>query len=121
MLIIENGYGFDDKVWSSTFGKDYQIVPRGTNNSGKSLLERRIETLKKYDTPKYLGHVGSLLAYRYSNIKKITQETVLVKKFVSRKGTEDEEITYNKQFNVNVIYFYSNENLMVLGDKLYSI
>ena len=35
MLVIENGYGFDDKVWSNTFGRDFQIVPKGVNKSGK--------------------------------------------------------------------------------------
>lgn len=121
MLVIEDGYGYNDKVWSNKFGKDFQIVPRGVNYLGKSHLESCIETLKKYNEPKYLGNVGSLLAYRYNNIKEIKQQKVLVKKFISRKGTDKVEVFYNKEFDVNVIYFYDKDNLMVLGDKLYGL
>lgn len=117
MIEIREGFGVDDRVWVFTFGKPYQIVPIGDNKFGESHLDRRLKKLKEYDTPKYLGNVGSLLPHRHSNIKEIKKEIILVKKFISRKGTEDEEIYYNKKFEVYVIYFNNNENLMVLNSN----
>ncbi|MCL1700769.1 hypothetical protein [Lysinibacillus sp. Bpr_S20] len=115
MIEIKEGFGVDDKVWSITFGKPYQIVPIGVNKLGESHLDRRLEKLKEYDKPKYLGNVGSLMSHRYSNIKEIKKEIILVKKFISKKGAADEETHYDKEFEVFVIYFNDNENLMVLN------
>jgi len=39
---------------------------------------------------------------------------VLVKKFKSKIGTVNEEVFYDKVFEVFVIYFNDNENLMIL-------
>ncbi|KOS61511.1 hypothetical protein FJQ98_16250 [Lysinibacillus agricola] len=115
MIEIKEGFGVDNKVWAFTFSKPYQIVPIGENKLGENHLNRRLKKLKEYDTPKYLGNVGSLLPHRYSNIKEIKKEIILVKKFISRKGTDDEEIYYDKEFEVFVIHFDDNENLMVLN------
>lgn len=115
MIEIKDGFGVDDKVWAFTFGKPYQIVPIGDNKFGENHLDRRLKKLKEYDTPKYHGNVGSLMSHRYSNISEIKKEIILVKKFISKKGTVDEEVHYDKEFEVFVIYFNDNENLMVLN------
>ena len=115
---LKKDSGVDDKVWAFTFGKPYQIVPIGNNKFGENHLDRRLEKLKEYDTPKYLGNVGSLLSHRHSNIKEIKKEIILVKKFISKKGTVDEEIYYDRKFEVFVIYFNDNKNLMVLQTDL---
>jgi|GEM_PF-2770146 len=115
MIEIKEGFGTEDKVWALTFSKPYQIVPIGDNKFGERHLDRRLEKLKEYDTPKYLGNVGSLLPHRFSNIKEIKKEIILVKKFISKKGTVDEEIHYDRKFEVFVIYFNDNEYLMVVN------
>lgn len=112
-IVINEGFGTEEKVWAFTFNKPYAVVPMGENKDGVSHLETRLNKLKERDVPTYLGYVGSLMAQRYSNIKEIKEEVVLIKKFTNIINKED--ISYDKEFKVHVIYFHSNENLMVLG------